>query len=135
MKILIVIESKDYSKSISDHALRFVGRLGYSFKLFVPKTQRHKYRSAIDDANWDWFLNIKYEAIEYKKTVEEYIQTGEYDLLIRLPDDTKVPENVFEDSIVKFIYKVGKARLAFSKQPKKRIAKLGTGVYMERLTK
>lgn len=132
MKILAYSVSQDNADTISDGALLLMGRSGYDSKLFVPNKQKKKYMKAVADANWHWYLALSPEMVMAGFDPMHYAQDA-YDLMLEIPDDIKLNPLDMDNIIPAFCRMVGKARLSFSKNPKKMEYKLPRGVVMRRV--
>lgn len=127
MKLLIAIPSSENAQKLADTTLRWAGRGGYDFKIFVPHGDKYRkdYEAAIDDANYNWYLTIPKAAIVQDVAPYTYAKENGYDLMVILPDDLELwkKRDDFEATAAHYIVDIGEARKLFSENPKKRIVR------------
>jgi hypothetical protein len=137
MKILVAINSTN-AKILSDTTLRWVGRLGFEVRVFVPKNKRKKYLEIVDDTNYQWYL-----ALEPKNTIvsrtdaETYAKQHGFDLLVTIPEHLESwrKKGFFKPDEVKRPYEaIANARGEFSRKPRKRIKRFKNGTVMRRIS-
>lgn len=135
MKILLAIQSKN-PEAIIDNALRWAGRTGFELRIFAPKDAYHKYVAAVADANYHWYLAVKYSQIITKQDARDYAEMYGFDLLLLVPEDTKTwryGHFMKDDEIMLCAEAVGKARAEFGQKPRMRIKRWANGCTMERV--
>lgn len=135
MKILVAVTPGTW-RNADDRALRWVGRAGYELKIFVPRNKLNKYRGVIDNLNYHWYLALTYKDLESHLAPEEYALENSFDLLLTIPDELLSwrKRQRFKDWEIKtYVEAVGKARLEFSRKPRKRIHRWANGATMRRI--
>lgn len=141
MKLLAAIKCGDNIEKL-DMTLRWASRSGYDLKLFVPKDKLAEYANAIADANYHWYLAADPEATMVEAAGETdtpmtYAQVMGYDLLLRIPEGLELwrKDRTFEGQVFFLCDSAGRARLEFSKNPRKRVEHWRNGATMERVRK
>lgn len=135
MKILAAIQSDKNATIMQDYTLRWAARAGYNMRIFIPdKRQLQKYEKAIEDANYHHYLALPNTIIETGDPLE-YAKKEGYDLLIYLPDNLEYWNKKGGQDLTHIYYAedVGKARVLFSNNPKKKSHKFRNGAEMVRV--
>jgi hypothetical protein len=133
MKILvgIVPSSPNRLKTIL-----WAPRAGFSFRMFVGrKPNLDAYMAAIDHANYDQYLDLKYLSLVRARNPIKYGQPRGYDLLLLIPPDLTAwnhnPE--WDEMIIEYAVDVAAMRTEFGKDLKKIEHKFDNGAIMVRL--
>lgn len=141
MKLLIAIPSKGRAKDIFKRTMRWVPRTGYDIRVFVEPSEIEEYRKWADDANYNYYLDIKPEqfidigknngGLSYVKAfIKDYALKNNYDLVFKLDDDvmrfnSRGKNKPDEEMIIDFSAMVGSCRSAFNRY--KDVAAIGFG--------
>lgn len=140
MKLLLVIESEKNFKDIADKGLRAIGRLAYQKRIFVPIRQEKKYRKAVDDANWNWYLMMDLGIVVAGQNPDGYCKANNIDLKVTIPDNIlevwygeKWKTANFEKRLVTLCKNIELARQGFELGRHKTSKKIADGVYMEKV--
>lgn len=140
MKILVAIPSSENPDLLANTTLRWAARAGFNLRIFIPdEEQRESYVKSIDDANYDYFLDIPEEAIVSIITPLDYAQEHNFDLLVTLPDSLYDwdKENTLgtDKTVIDYAEAIGAARVLFGQQPELKEHEFGNGAIMTRVKK
>lgn len=136
MKILVAIKSNKGAIKLRKNTLVWAARAGYNLRIFIPTPrQLRSYHRMIDQANYDYYLDLIYDVVLVGQNAKEYAKREGYDLLVCLPDD--LPRwkkgDGLDGTVLHYITDIGKKRVEFSKNPSKRVASFSNGVKMYRV--
>ena len=135
MKILVaVIGSRP--KVLKGNTLRWASRAGFTFKVFITDEDNiDDFHDAIDEANHDYYLDVRFTTVINKLTPEQFAKENGYELVLYLPEDLpRWKKGDSEDgTVLHFASDLGKARLAFSQDPNKKTRKFVNKAIMVRL--
>lgn len=135
MKILVAVEATDH-KAIVDAALRWAGRAGYDFRVFVPPYRIHLFRRAIDDANYHYYTGLEPDILVKDSFPEDYAARYEYDLLLKIPEHLlswRKGAQFQPAEMAHYTRAVGAARLWFGRYPGRGIKRFANGATMQRV--
>lgn len=135
MKILLAIDSKK-PKLVGDRALRWASRTGYEMRLFAPRNKRQRYLQVIDDANYDYYLDIKKNQLITKMDPMQYAKAHDFDLVLLVPEGLwswRKGEQFKPMEVVHCAQVIGRARIEFGAHPRKRIKHFANGSIMQRV--
>lgn len=136
MKILAAIQSSENPRRLAKTTLRWATRAGFNMRLFLPDdSQIQGYVSAIEDANYQYHLNIPRDFIVTGVKPHEYALAHGYDLIVYLRDDMNKWKFRVNHDMNPLVYakEVGQARLEFSRDKKLLHYPFINGVTMERV--
>lgn len=111
-------------------------RAGFSFRMFVGrKPDLAGYMAAVDHANYDQYLDLKYSSIVRARNPIKYGQPRGFDLLLLIPPDlAQWNDNPdWDDMVVEYAVDVAATRSKFSKDLKKTWHQFKNGAKMVRL--
>ena len=135
MKILVAVISDKNSDNLSNGTMKWAGRAGFNTRLFLPnKRQVKKYLTAIDNLNYDHYLDLPYTVIETGDPMK-YAKKEGYDLLVTLPDNIEFwgKSKNADKTVIDYAVSIGRARVWFAFHPKTTIKQLSHNAYMERV--
>lgn len=138
MKILVaVVTDKNYDE-FAHTTLRWASRAGFNMRVFVPTYwQRHKYKAAVDEANYEYYLSVPHSILVVRQQPMDYARKEGYDLLVTLPDNLIQwsPDAAYDNdkTVIDYAESLGKVRSSFSKNKRKQIHKWPNGARMERV--
>jgi hypothetical protein len=85
MKLLVAIPSSK-PKELSKKTLLWAPRAGFDLRIFTdPSVKKKKYREAVDEANYQQFLAVRFNQIVTDTDPLTFAQKHGYDLLAILP--------------------------------------------------
>lgn len=137
MKILVAVLCNDPAQ-IEKGSLLWVSRAGFAIKIFVPRgSNRSKFHAAIDEANYQEYLDLRYDMITSKTNALKYAQDKDFDLLVLVPAGLKAwnTRKNKEAMIIDFAADVGAVRKKISKDDTLHDMEFDNGTRMVRVVK
>lgn len=134
MKILSVIVTDN--PKLLKKTVSWCSRAGFDLKIFVSSNkQMAAFENAIDQANYDDYLDIKYDMLVVGDKPKSYARENGYDLLLTIPEGLYAwKRGVSKDRmIIDYAVDVGKARVSFSEDPKKKTHRFKNNAIMFKL--
>lgn len=135
MKLLVAIPSSD-PNLLSANTLRWLPRSGFAIKIFMPKdADRNKYMAAIDDANYEEYLDLTYKMLSIHQNPIKYAQAKGYDLLAVVPPALKAwnDDKERDKMVIQFQTDIAAARNKIAKDPKLHQIKFDNGAIVVRI--
>ena len=138
MKLLVAIKSKDNAENLYK-SIRWVSRAGYDLKIFVPAKQWEDYNDAIKNAEVNYYLHLRDDALLVDTNYKLFAKVNNYELVVCIKDDKasftgKRKHIELHEEVYKFAEAVGAARLKMSENPKLQSIKVARGITMWRST-
>lgn len=85
MKLLVAIPSSK-PKELETKTLLWAPRAGFELRIFTdPKVKKKRYQAAVEEANYQQFLDVRYSSIITGSDPLTYAQENGFDLLAVLP--------------------------------------------------
>lgn len=137
MKLLVAIQSKDRAQDLTK-LLSWLGRSGFTTRLFVPEDQWKEYAAGLQNAEFEHYLNLQ-GFLVISQDPYEYARKNGFDLLVLVPDKIAwlrrrwLRSRTTDGEAMEFGLEVRKARLKFSSDPELRELRLPRNIKVIRL--
>lgn len=135
MKILVAIESSENPTLLAKTTLRWAARAGFNMRVFIPDAnQLQPYKDAIDNANYDHFLDLPESIVEVGSARDYAVKEG-YDLIVYLPDDMRKWDTrlTHDLNVLHYAKELGVARVELKDSIPGSTFTFSNGAVMERL--
>ncbi len=136
MKLLVAVKSSDIR--LVNKSLRWVGRTGYTLRVFVKGVDWEPYVDRLKEISENHYLNLTAKNLVTDYDPEVYARENGFDLLLEIPEarpafrQKRVRINLDEE-VMEFAKAVGAARKTLSENHELSSVTLRRGVTMRRV--
>lgn len=137
MKLLVAVPS-DRPSQLVLKTLLWAPRAGFTFRIFAnPSVSKKKYQAAIEEANYQQYLDLKYSMIVRGSDPLTYAQKHDFDIVAVVPPNLRRWNDTKESGlmVIEFQKDLADVRNRMAEDPKLHVVDFENGTRVIRVVK